>query len=734
MEKLLIVSNRLPVTVQKSEADFKYQESIGGLATGLKSYHERGDSVWIGWLGLAEEEITLEDKNFIKGRLYSKHKCLPVFLSRQEINKYYFGFCNNTIWPLFHYFTNKTKNDPIAWEAYREVNQKFFQVLETIIADNDIVWIHDYHLMLLPQMIKEKYPRTKIGFFLHIPFPSFEIFRLLVWRKEILEGLLGADLIGFHTYDYVRHFLSSVRRILCLDHNINKINYEGRCVLVDAFPMGIDYNYFTKEYDEQECQDTAELAQQLKDSKLILSVDRLDYTKGIPERIKAFGHFLAKYPEYHEKVVFYLIVAPSREQVNSYGELLKEIEELVSKLNGKYGTITWMPIWFFFRSFTQKNLIYFYRHADVLLVTPLRDGMNLVAKEYVASRTDFEGMLVISETAGAASELSEAVIVNANNLDAIASGIKTALDMPQDEKIARNKMMHKRLQRYNVKFWANEFLSTLNKAARDFQQNISAIEVDKDIFMIEKAYQNSQNRVLFLDYDGTLVGFKSIPEQAKPDNELKILLSDLANDPNNTVVIVSGRDKNILEKWFGDLNIHILAAHGLWLFQPYQKEWIMTFPLDNDWKDSVRSILLMYTDRTPGSFIEEKDYSIAWHYRQCEPYMVAAKLSEIKENLMSITRFTTLGLQEGNKVLEVKDTRVNKSYVSSLFIQQNNYDFILGAGDDYTDEDLFLSLPKGSFSIKIGIDNTNANYQLRSWQSMRALLNKLAFLSKMDKN
>ncbi|MDD2498978.1 MAG: bifunctional alpha,alpha-trehalose-phosphate synthase (UDP-forming)/trehalose-phosphatase, partial [Desulfitobacteriaceae bacterium] len=652
MNRIIFISNRLPVTVKKGATGFEYHESIGGLATGLKNYHQQSGSIWIGWSGLADDEIAPEDKNPIRQQLKDQHKCLPVFLSQQEIDEYYYGFCNNTIWPLFHYFTSKTQNQSSTWKAYQAVNQKFFKVLETIIEEDDIIWIHDYQLMLLPRLIKEKYPQTQVGFFLHIPFPSFEIFRLLVWRKEILLGLLGADLIGFHTYDYVRHFLSSVRRLLGLEHNFNKINYEGRYILVDAFPMGIDYDFFVQDYAVQPGAELPLLDEQM-DSKIVLSVDRLDYTKGIPERIKAFSHFLEKYPEYHEKIKFYLIVAPSREEVDSYIDLLKEIEELTSKINGKYGTVKWMPIWFFFRSFSQEDLVYFYRHADVMLVTPLRDGMNLVAKEYIASRTDYEGMLVISETAGAASELSEALIVNVQDLDAIAANIKTALEMPEDEKRARNQLMHKRLKRYNVKFWAREFLTTLKEDVANSNQNIATRNLEKNSQIIERAYQNSQKRVLFLDYDGTLVGFKSLPEQAKPDEKLIKLLSDLALDPKNTVVIVSGRDKYILEEWFGDLNIHILASHGLWLRHPLEKEWTMTTPLGNNWKDAVRSIMTLYTDRTPGSFIEEKDYSMAWHYRQCEPDMVAVKLSEIRENLMALTRSTTLGIQEGNKVLEV---------------------------------------------------------------------------------
>lgn len=730
--KIIFISNRLPITVTKGASGFEYHESIGGLATGLKSYHQQAGSIWIGWLGLADDELTPKEKNLIQKRLKNQHKCLPVFLSKQAINDYYYGFCNNTIWPLFHYFTDKTETQVSTWKAYQDVNQRFFEVLETVIGKNDTIWIHDYQLMLLPRLIKDKYPQAQVGYFLHIPFPSFEIFRLLVWREEILLGILGADLIGFHTYDYARHFLSSVRRLLGFDHNFNTINHEGRSILVDAFPMGIDYDFFVKNHAVQVEEEMAAIAEQTA-SKIVLSVDRLDYTKGIPQRITAFSRFLEKYPEYHKRIRFYLIVAPSREEADSYSELLKEIEKLISRINGKYGTLNWMPIWFFFRSFSQQDLIYFYRHADVMLVTPLRDGMNLVAKEYVASRTDCQGVLVISETAGAASELSEALVVNVNNFDAIADSIKVALEMPEDEKRARNKLMHKRLQRYNVKFWADEFLMTLKTSVADWRQNMATKDLEKSSYVIEQAYQHSSNRILFLDYDGTLVGFKSIPEQAKPDQELIGLLSDLADDPQNMIVIVSGRDKYILEEWFGDLNVHILASHGLWLRHSHETEWIMTTLLENDWKDTVRPILSLYTDRTPGSFIEEKDYSIAWHYRKCEPDMVAYKLSEIREHLMSLISSTTLGLQEGNKVLEVKDARVNKGYVSSLFIQQNDFDFILGAGDDYTDEDLFLSLPPGSFSIKIGIENTNAKYQLKSWQSMRSLLRKLVRISNTNK-
>ncbi len=541
--------------------------------------------------------------------------------------------------------------------------------------------------------------------------------------------MLGADLIGFHTFEYARHFLSSVRHLLGLENTMNRISYEDRYVQVDAFPMGIDYPFFAREQEEESFQEEAlEIIQQTQGTKIILSVDRLDYTKGIPGRLKAFERFLTSYPEYREKVRYHLIVAPSRTDVDLYDDLRKEITEVVSSINGHFGTFTWMPVWFFFRSFSQESLITLYRHSDVLLVTPLRDGMNLVCKEYIAARTDYDGMVVISETAGAASELGEAVIVNANDCDAIARGLKTALDMPREEKKARNKTMHRRLQRYNVDFWAGEFLHALRHSVSESTQTIKQRSIEKGSYLIENAYQNANKRVLFLDYDGTLVGFSPQPDQARPDEELIQLLEVLVNDPRNTVVNISGRERYDLEEWFQNLNLYIIASHGIWLRYPGQ-EWIMTTSLDNDWKHPIRYIMELYTDRIPGSLIEEKDYSLAWHYRQSDPDMIAVKLSEVRETLRSIIQAETLGLQEGNKVLEVKDNRVNKGFGAAAFIQNQEYDFIFAVGDDYTDEDLFTSLPQDAYTVKVGLGNTSAAYFLKSWQSMRRILKKFADIS-----
>lgn len=727
MSRIIIISNRLPVTVKKSGKHLEYIDSIGGLSTGLKKYHEEADSVWVGWPGIADEDLTSREKRSIEKTLKEKYNCLPIFLTQDEVNKYYFGFCNNTIWPLFHYFSSQTQYDIDTWEAYNEVNQKFYDRIKSSIGKKDTVWVHDYQLMLLPEIIKRHNPNVQVGFFLHIPFPSAELFRLLVWREEILRGLLGADLIGFHTYDYVRHFLSCTRRLLGLDDVLNVINYEDRYVKVDSFPMGIDYARFNGVYDDANLSpEVLEIKKINQTNKIILSIDRLDYTKGIPARIRAFNNFLTKYPQYIGKVRLNLIVAPSRTEIENYEILLKEIREMVSETNGTFGTMNWMPIWFLFKSFSQEELIALYRNSDVLLVTPLRDGMNLIAKEYVASRTDFGGMLVLSETAGAASELAESVIVNANDANSVAQGIRTALEMPAEEKIARNKIMHQRLQRYTVEVWAEDFLKQLKNTCEDAEVVAlpKPIETSKD--HIEKGYKNAKKRILFLDYDGTLVGFKAIPEQAIPDQELKELLRTLIRDEKNTVVLISGRDRKILDSWFPDVKgLSLVASHGLWLKHPDQK-WVMTAALDNEWKESVRPILELYADRMPGAIVEEKEFALSLHYRRCNPDMVVAKLNELKQTLVSMTKSSSLVIQEGSKVLELKDSRVNKGIATTLMIDHNGYDFLFGAGDDLTDEDVFRALPQNAISVKVGLGRTAAKYRTKSWQTMRKVLKRFA--------
>ena len=730
MSKLIIVSNRLPVTVSRDEDEIKYTESIGGLATGLKKCHQKAGSLWVGWPGIADDEINAEEKAGIESNL-KEYKCSPVFLTQMEIDRYYFGFSNDTIWPLFHYFTTKVNYDAKTWESYKNVNEIFCEKVNSVIEEGDTVWIHDYQLMLLPELVRKAHPNCKIGFFLHIPFPSYEIFRLLPQRNELLEGLLGADLVGFHTYDYVRHFLSSVRRIRGYENEFNVVDHEDNLVKVDVFPMGIDYDFFSGDLDDSKISE--EVKESLsKDDKLktILSVDRLDYSKGIPGRLRAFDAFLKRYPEYKGKVRMNLIVAPSRVEIDKYEKLLREINELVSDINSTCGTMFYMPVWFLFRSFSQEDMIRFYRNSDVLLVTPLRDGMNLIAKEYIVANRDYKGTVVISETAGAASELAEAIIVNPNDMNSVVEGIKTALDMPVDEQISRNHIMHGRLKRYDVNCWAEDFLQELEKAANENEaaspEKRIITEDDYNNTGILTRYKEAEERLIMLDYDGTLVGFQPVPEKAVPDKALKELLTKLSTDKKNTVVIMSGRDKDFLEKWFSDIkNINLVASHGMYMKRS-NTDWKMTIKPDNKWQESVLPVMLLFQNRMPGSLIEEKDFSLAFHYRRCDPEMAEIKINELRAALATMVESSFLIVQEGHKVLEIIDSKFNKGNAASLLLSGKKFPFIFGAGDDRTDENLFKSMDKDAYSIKVGRGETAAHYRVNSWRSLRGLLRKMA--------
>ena len=712
MAKFLIVSNRLPVTVKPGDDGFTYSKSIGGLATGLKNYHEQNDALWVGWPGVAKEILSDSDQTSIAQTLEEDYKARPVFLSQEDIELYYEGFSNKTIWPLFHYFAEKTEHTIPMWEAYQAVNQRFLEALEPFIEPDSTIWVHDYQLMLLPGLIRDKYPSVKIGFFLHIPFPSFEIFRLLIWQKEILLGLLGSDLIGFHTYDYVRHFLSSIRRILGLDHHLYQIKHEDRLIETDAFPMGIHYDFFAE---------SPVAPYEKKVDHLILSVDRLDYTKGILERLESFRVFLDKYPDYHTKVSFYLIVAPSRTGLETYESLKESIEKTVSEINGAFGSFDWMPVWFLYQSFTQEDLISFYKAADLMLVTPLRDGMNLVAKEYLAAQKNHHGMLILSETAGAASELSEALIVNPNDHDGVADEIKLAFEMSLDEKRSRHKIMQKRLKRYNVTFWADTFMKRLT-AIEPAVKTLKQEEV-LDLEFVDETFKAAKRKILFLDYDGTLMSFKKHPDQAYPSVRLKKRLTTLAEIPGTDVVVISGRDHQTLENWLGMLPVSLVGDHGLFI-KKKNTEWKKMITPSDSWMVSLRNVLETYADQMPGAFIEDKTHSLAFHFRNAEPDMLSVKIPDLKETLRTMIGAEPIEIQEGHRVIEIKDQRINKGQATYQFTNEITYDFVLTIGDDTTDEDMFKAQADG-VTIKVGFGDTAATKRVRSTKDVSALLERL---------
>lgn len=721
MGKTIIVSNRLPVRLTTESGQMQFHISEGGLATGLSAIHKEENNLWIGWPGLVVDK---SEEQMVQEKLREK-RLLPLFLSEDEIKGYYEGFSNEILWPIFHYISTYSNYEADYWEQYIRVNEKFRDLILTQAGPNDTIWIHDYQLLLLPMMIREALPDTTIAFFLHIPFPSQELFRLIPWREELLRGMLGADLIGYQTYDDVRHFISATTRILGTHHQTRWLEYDGRNITVDSFPISIAYKRFD---DLAQSPAVIQQKQMIRDAfcdqKIMLSIDRLDYSKGILQRLKSFEYFLAENPEFVKQVVLYMIVVPSRDQVPQYELLKKQIDQEVGRINAQYGAFDWQPIAYFYQSFPVEELSALYSAADVCLVTPMRDGMNLVCKEYVASRTDNTGVLVLSELAGASHELVDALQVNPNNVHVMAETMKEALEMPLDEMEFRMASMRKLVQHFNIHYWSESFFNRL-KDVKSEQLLLTTKRISEEMTAsITRHYERAKKRLILLDYDGTLVGFKNEITQAAPDEELYSILDKVSSDINNHVVLISGRKHEHLEEWFGDRALGLVAEHGVWsrekggVWQP--KPGLVTI-----WRDEVQELLQAFADRTPGSSIELKSHSIAWHYRKVQKDLGRIRADELLENLRDYSAAFGLQILEGHKVIEVRNADVNKGRAALGILQRAQYDFILFAGDDRTDEDVFQVLPEDAFTIKVGGGNSNARMYVNSPTEVRQLLSRL---------
>jgi len=733
--RLLVVSNRLPITVVEQEGKLVFQESVGGLVSGLSAYlgslkdssFTKSEYIWVGWPGISVDRKSKEELEELTAKALSEFRSYPVFLTEGSMDKFYQGFCNKIIWPLFHYFPSYTVYDESFWLHYKCVNKIFCEAVMKVVKPDDVVWIHDYHLMLLPQLLRENMPDISIGFFLHIPFPSFELFRLLPvkWRSEILEGLLGADLIGFHTHDYTQYFLRCVLRILGYEHNMGEIFLRDRVIKAETLPMGIDFQRFYTAASCPEVQKEKEqLVKTLSDFKVVLSIDRLDYTKAIINRLQGYQIFLQKNPQWHRKVILLLVVVPSRIGVEHYQQIKKQIDEFVGKVNGQFGDIGWTPILYQYRFVPFHPLVALYAVSNVALITPVRDGMNLIAKEYVATKVDKTGVLILSEMAGAAKELGEAIIINPNSVEEIAGALKEALEMPEEKQVKCNEIMQNRLRRYDVVRWADEFILEL-LSIKDEQKKFNARLLGPSIReQLLKDFKKAIKRLIFLDYDGTLAPFTTYPQMAKPSEDLLKILKHLSEDSVNDIVLTSGRDKDTLKNWFGALNIAIVAEHGVWIKEK-NENWRLIKPLTNDWKPRIRPILEMYTDRLPGAFIEEKEFSIVWHYRAADPELASLRAKELVDDLINFTANIDVQVLQGSKVVEIRCAGVNKGIAAMHFISKNNFDFMLAMGDDYTDEDLFKVLPQTAYSIKVGMTQSYARFNLRKHIEATRLLEQL---------
>jgi trehalose 6-phosphate synthase/phosphatase len=721
-----LVSYRLPFRLHRN----KVVRNAGGLVSAILAMAEEPQVkerfgqriVWIGKTDDTPEELARVQEQV------SEFELVPVRIEDRLDDKYYGGFCNDTIWPLFHYFPLLANFDVAFFDAYIQAHALFLKKVAEILRPTDLVWVHDYHLMLLPGLIRERLPNANIGFFLHIPFPSFEIFRLMPrgWREAILRGILGADLAGFHTFDYTQYFLKAVGRTLGIETTMNSAIVEDRFVGAETFPLGIDYARFSGAVQDEEVQREREkLSRILSKNKLIFSVDRLDYSKGLLHRLLGFEHFLEKYPKWREKIIFNMVVVPSRESVGRYQDMKREIEATVGRINGKYGSLTWRPVVYQYQSLGFAEMVALYDRSNVGLITPIRDGMNLVAKEYLACQRTDPGVLILSEMAGAAAELSEAILINPTDKAEIAGAIAKALDMPASERRTVLERMQRRLQTYDVFAWARDFFDTMARVKEE-QHVLQVRLVNRSIEnQIVQKYQKATRRNIFLDYDGTLVPFSRYPEMAVPSERVLTQLKRLATDVKNTLVIVSGRKQEFLEKWFGDLPIVLVAEHGAFIRTP-SLGWSSEVDADQTWKQHVLPVLQRYADRCTGAFTEEKSLSLVWHYRNADPGISLLRSQELKDELRElVSHDSKLQIVEGHKVIEVKKSGYDKGTVALKLLTLGAYDFILAIGDDKTDEDLFRALPEQALTIKIGVMASLAKYNLKDQQGVLKLMSRL---------
>jgi trehalose 6-phosphate synthase/phosphatase len=723
MNRLLIISNRLPIKLKRENGELNFENSAGGLATGLGSFYKNYDSMWIGWPGIPLENI--QDTEEIKHKL-EKEKCYPVFMRGEDVDLFYYGFCNKTLWPLLHYFPQYAVYRDDYWERYIKANEMFRDTLLKVAKPGDLLWVQDYHLFLLPKMLRDEMPDLSIGYFLHIPFPAYEMFRLIPYRKELLEGLMGADLVGFHTYNYMGGFLESTQQILGHEHVMGKIYAEHRVVKADVFPMGIDYEKFSSmpgkpEVKEEKRKIKEEIGEEVK---IVLSVDRLDYSKGILHRLDALERFFKEKPEYHGKLCCIFVVVPSREKVEQYEHLKRQVDECIGRINSSYGTISWQPIRYMYRSFPFHELTAMYDSADIGLVTPLRDGMNLVAKEMVATKSDNKLSLILSELAGASKELVEAIIINPNNQKEIVKALETAMNMTDEEKTQRTIAMKERIKRYDVAAWAKDFINNL-KQIKEEQKEIQSKRITDEIKQeIKERYSKSKNRLIMLDYDGTLVSFETRFGEPEIDDELSNMLKKLTKAPNNAVVILSGRDKETLNKAFSKLEVGLISEHGVWI-KKANEEWDMLDTVNNDWKKEVRPILEHYVDRTPGSFIQEKEYTFTWHYHKSRKELGNIRSRELRKSILDLTENLGIEVMEGHRTIEIKNFGVDKGRAIHQWLGKGQWDFVMAIGDDWSDEDAFEVIPDDAYAIKVGSKQSRAKYYVNNVQEVRSLINEL---------
>ncbi len=714
-DRLVVVANRLPLTVRRTGGKWHGERSSGGLVAALAPVLERVEGLWIGWPGDAPSG-DLAGRAELLEALERDQSLASVDLPPKISRAFYEGYSNNTLWPLLHGFPSRVVFDRETYHAYRDANGRFATAVLDRLRPDDLVWVHDYQLMLVPNLLREQRPDVRVAFFLHIPFPPPEVFRILPQREELLVGLLGADVIGFQTHEHLGAFRRTLLQVLGIESRMDRVEIDGRTVKLEARPIGIVPDEWERlvTSDAGVARRIAEVHGRHVGRKLVLAVDRLDYTKGIPERLRTFHHFLLSRPEWRGKVTLIQVAVPSRERIARYAALRREVNEVVGEINGELGTAEWSPIIYLRHSISRAELAALYAAADVAWVASLRDGMNLVAKEFVACQIDGAGVLLLSEFAGAAGEMGEAIRVNPYDEPGSAAALERALTMTDEERRERQAALLFRVRQNSAVAWAERSVADLEHRVGERSLSPGAIPAPPAL-EIRQAYGAAARRVCYLDYDGTLTPLVARPADAVPGPAVVEIIEALASDRATTLVIVSGRPAADLERWFGHIESAWLAAeHGALLREPGEREWRPLRPgADAEWKARVRPVLDDFAERAPGSRVEEKDYALAWHFRLVEPEFGDWLANELALALDQQLAGTELAVLRGNKVVEVRFAWANKGEVAAhVRAAGPTPAFELAMGDDRTDEDLFERLPEEAYTIRVGPGSTRARFRI----------------------
>lgn len=725
MPQVLIISNRLPVSVKKEDGQLRYSASVGGLATGLSSFVSGRRNKWIGWPGIASDELSDKDRKAITREL-AKSNCIPVFLSQKQIDDFYNGYSNAILWPMFHNLKPAKVSEQDYrrwWRAYQTVNREFAEAALSVAQTRSQIWVHDYQLLLLPDLLRQEKPEANIGFFLHIPFPDDKTFGQIAEHTKLLQGVLGAGLVGFHTTGYVRNFLANCQAYTKASVGTDQVVNGSHITRVANFPMGIDYDkYATASKTKAVRAAMRKYQKRYKGRRVIVAVDRLDPTKGLVERLKAYRDFLAANPKQHGKVVFSMVAAPSRTEIDAYKNLKQKLDKLAVEINETYGTDKWQPLDYMNISLPFEEVTALFKIADVAFIAPLKDGMNLVAKEYVASRQK-NGVLILSETAGAAEELRDALLVNPRKPATLVNALQDALTMPKGDLKQRMNNMHQHLASNTVHTWAGNFVKAMQPPLTSGSTLARAFNArtGKQIF---KHYDTALKRLIVLDYDGSLVPFTDDYRTGRSSKSLIHLLEKIAADPRNELIIISGRSIIDLESKLPGDDYTLIAEHGAAIKHAGSHDWDITKESDPKWQEDVLPLLEYYAALTPGAHVETKDHSLVWHYRESPAYYAQKYGVVLRRALKPLLKKHHLKVYQGNKILEIKNPRLTKGRALKPWLQRK-HDFVLIVGDDYTDETMFAVAPAESFTVKVGRGRTLARYRISDDERIRELLKQL---------